>query len=217
MSDDKHLSGEEKRRRMKEQFKKELAERKEFANKVKNLRRLQNINNALDGMKMEDDSQDWIDRLDQETAMNEAKTEMALESAAQAAKDAEAEAEMEAIMQKSEAEMKKLAAEEMVRKMKEEMAREADLHTTGGGSEPVSKGGGLLNVEIGVDGEAVSKEAAERNLEKPARKMMADLSDSGETTEEVEAKAETPSAESEGEVDDAHTEEAPAEGDDPVA
>ena len=76
---DKHLSGEEKRARMKEQFKKELRERKEFAEKVKKLRRLQNINNALDGMKMEDDSQDWIDKLNQETAFNEAKTEMALE------------------------------------------------------------------------------------------------------------------------------------------
>ena len=165
---DKELSGEEKRMRMKEQFKKELRERKEFADKVKNLRRLQNINSALDGMKLEDDSEQWIDRLNQETAFNEAKTEIALDSASQAAIASNAEAEIEEAVKVSDAEMQKIAAEEMVRKMKEEMAREAALGTTGGGGA-TSPPRNLLGDE------KPAADTPEASAERPARKMMAGI------------------------------------------
>ncbi len=154
--DEKHLSGEEKRRRMKEQYKKELRERKEFLDKVKGLRRMQSINQALDQMNPEDDTQDWIDKLNQETAFNEARTEMAIESAKLEAEKADEEARF----QMSEAEMQKLAAEEMVRKMKEEMEAEAR--------------GGLLSVEVTEEGEVTEKEeeADESAHDGPRRGML---------------------------------------------
>lgn len=168
---DKELSGEEKRRQMKEDFKKELQQRKEFMNKVKGLRRMQSINKALDDMTPEDDTQDWIDRLNTETAFSEAKTEMALDSAHAAAEKSEEEARF----QMSEAEMQKLAAEEMVRKMKAEMAAEAEAATAG--TSEVSndgQGGGLLNVEVQEDGSVTEKEVPKEDdvTEGPRRGML---------------------------------------------
>lgn len=204
---DKELSGEEKRRRMKEQFKKTLREKKEFQEKVNKLRRLQNINTALDGMKMEDDSQDWIDRLDQETAFNEAKTEMALENAEQAAKDRADEAEIKAAVAMSEAEMQKLAAEEMVRKMKEEMAREAELGVTGGDAGD-TQSRGLLNVEVSSEGKVEAKEADPVDSDRPARKMIPNLGDAvSEIKAVVENEAPATEAEAASKDSEGQTEE----------
>lgn len=100
---------------MKEQFKQDLRQRQEFLKKVQNLRSQQNILKAIEGMKMEDDTDEWIRKLDEETAFREAKMEMALENAP---KEAETHAPDPG------PEMEKLIAEEMVRKMKEQMAAE---------------------------------------------------------------------------------------------
>jgi|GEM_PF-2188774 len=196
MSEDKHLSGEEKRRRMKEQFKKELQARKEFADKVKNLRRQQRITEALEGMKMDDDSDQWIERLNQETAFAEAKTEMALEIAGSQVSIEEETPEEKLAM--SDAEMQKIAAEEMVAKMKAEMAAEAEAGTTTSttaetatkDTESVSKnadGGRLIEVEIGEDGAVSGAESAvnEDAGEKPyVRNMMSDFLDNEEESVE---------------------------------
>lgn len=112
MSDDKRLSGEEKRRLMKEQFKQDLRERKVFLDKVEQLRRQGKILKAMEGMKLEDDSEEWIRRLDEETSFREAKVEMALESAIHEAVEGEKTADME-----------KLLAEEMVRQLKLDMGK----------------------------------------------------------------------------------------------
>lgn len=152
---DEQLSGEEKRQKMKEQFKKELREKKEFLEKVKGLRRVTSINKALEDMVPTDDSQDWIDKLNQETAFNDAKMEMALETANQKAADAATEAEN--VM--DDAEIQKITAEEMVRKMKEEMAAERSM----------------LNVEVQTDGDVTEKEIPEEDEpsdDNPRRRMI---------------------------------------------
>lgn len=113
---DKHLSGEEKRRAMKEQFKKDLQERKEFLRKTKNLRQLQNINRALGEMTPQDDTDEWINKLNEESAFAEAKLEMAAESAK----------EREERKQTDE-DMQKIIAENMVEEMKREMLEEAEF------------------------------------------------------------------------------------------
>ena len=155
--DEQELSGEEKRRRMKEEYKKELRARKEFLDKVNGLRRVQSINKALSDMNVEDDSQEWIDKLNQESAFTEAKVEMAMESARLAEEDAKSE-QQKAL---DEAEMQKLAAEEMVRKMKEEMAAEA--------------GRTLINVEIEDDGTVMEKEVEVEEEDESPRRGMIDL------------------------------------------
>ena len=187
---DKHLSGEEKRRRMKEQFKKELKERKEFINKVKGLRKMQSINKALSDMKMDDDSDQWIEQLNRETAFQDAKTEMALE----AAKATEAQEDFEKEMAMSEAEMEKLAAEQMVARMKAEMAAEAeggvaspDLTATDDNEIKVEvvkdkpSNNRLIDVDISEEGEVTQAETsapAAENDNGPVRRMMDDAIDS---------------------------------------
>ena len=66
--------------------KKELLLKRGFLDKVKSLRQTQNIHQALSNMEVEDDTDEWIQRLNQETAFTEAKAELATEWA-QAAKD----------------------------------------------------------------------------------------------------------------------------------
>ena len=109
------MTGEEKRRQLKEQYKKDLMERKEILQKMKALHKMKRINHALEEMKsaLNDDSEDWIDQLNQETAFTEAKLEVALDSAE------EVDKKMEELAK--EAEMEKLNAEHLVLKMKREL------------------------------------------------------------------------------------------------
>jgi hypothetical protein len=109
------MTGEEKRRQLKEQYKRDLKLRKEFLEKAKTLRHQGRINKALGDMLegMNDDSQDWIDQLNQETALSEAKFDLFVDQASEAEKKAEQIAK--------EAEMQRIQAESMVEKMKREM------------------------------------------------------------------------------------------------
>ncbi len=181
---DKELSGEEKRQKMKEQYKKELRERKEFLNKVKGLRRTQSINKALESMNVEDDTDQWIEKLNQETAFREAKTEIALDTAIASSVVAN-EPSLEQELAISEEEMQKIAAEQMVARMKAELRAEAE----GGVASPdlssevevdvqVKKeapSGRLIEVEISEEGEVTgvedSAESAPRD-QSAVRKMM---------------------------------------------
>lgn len=191
MSDDKHLSGEEKRRKMKEQFKKELKDRKEFITRVNGLRKMQSINKALANMKVEDDSDQWIEQLNQETAFNEAKTEMALEAAG--AVNPEGGATVEQQMAMSEAEMQKLAAEQMVARMKEELAAEAEggVASTNLETQPevkeVAASSRLIEIEVSDEGEVTNAEKPVENTsnnEGPVRRMMGGALDFVEDTTE---------------------------------
>lgn len=151
---EKRPSGEEIRQKMKEEFKKDLRARKEFLGKVEELRQKQKLTNAFVEITEagNDDTDEWIAKINQETAMNEAKAEVAYDSA-QMAEEERKKAEETALM---EAEMQKIAAKEMVERMKAEMAGEA---TESPASKIESTGGDELPP---VD-------------DRPSRKMLGDL------------------------------------------
>jgi len=111
------MTGEEKRRILKEQYKKDLLERKAFLEKAKKLRKMQRINQALSEMEsaMQDDSDEWINKLNQESALSEAKMELLMDAALE-------KSDQEKIDEvKMQAEMAKKSAEDLVRKMKREL------------------------------------------------------------------------------------------------
>ncbi|MEL6672314.1 MAG: hypothetical protein AAFR61_08970 [Bacteroidota bacterium] len=109
------MTGEEKRRILKEQYKRDLQKRKEFLEDVKKLRHTQKLNKAVseitEGL-TKDDSEDWIRQLNEEAAVSEAKFEMFMD-------DQTTEDVLEKAVKEEEA--KKFSAEEMVRQMKREM------------------------------------------------------------------------------------------------
>lgn len=120
MAEERRLSGEEQRAKMKEQFKKDLQQRQEFLKKVQGLRSQQNILKALEGMNVEDDTDEWIRKLDEQTAFREAKMEIALSGLP-----------VDPAPEKDHtADMEKIVAQEMVRKMKEEMSGEKETPTS---------------------------------------------------------------------------------------
>jgi lipopolysaccharide export LptBFGC system permease protein LptF len=112
---DEKLSGEEQRQLLKEQFKKDLREREAFLEKMKELKQEQKIVKALESMNPEDDTDEWINKLNEESAFSEAKTEMALE----AVKSDETPLVDEELLKKS-------VAEEMVARLKAEMKKESE-------------------------------------------------------------------------------------------
>ena len=127
MDGEKKLSSEEQRERMKEEYKRELKARKEFLGKVNTLKQQQTLLNAMEGMQYEDDSDEWINKLNQETAMREAKVELAMDTIGE-------DIPVEIVPpQISEEELKKIAAAEAVRKMKEQMAAESAGGSSAGG------------------------------------------------------------------------------------
>jgi 1,4-alpha-glucan branching enzyme len=182
---EKGLSGEEKRQKMKEEFKKELRERKEFLEKVKRLRQTQRINKALSDMSVEDDTDDWINKLNQETAFMDAKNELVMDSGKVVNvpiegldDDVSPEPAVEPEPIASEEELRKIAAEELVRKMKEEMAAESGLAVTATTSEsefrerPVKP---LAGEKPAEDEETENKDDDDSGSDRPFRKMMDDI------------------------------------------
>lgn len=135
---------------MKEQFKKDLKERKDFLDKVENLRKLQNINNALSNMQQEDDTDEWIGKLNEESAFTEAKMEIALESAKGVGQELASEKEIETFV-----------AEELIAQLKKEIAAES------GQQVPEEKASSKT--------EAPAEENTEAASDRPPRKMLDDL------------------------------------------
>lgn len=109
------MTGEEKRNQLKEQYKKELQARKEFKDKVERLRKMKNLNSAVTDLTgaLGDDSDDWIRKIDEETAFMEAKTEMAM--------DSEATLDKEITNLQQQVEMERMTAKDLVNEMKREM------------------------------------------------------------------------------------------------
>ena len=109
------MTGEEKRRLMKEQYKKDLKQRKAFLEDAKRLRHSARLNKAvsemMDGV-TKDDSDDWIQKLNEESALTEAKMEMFMD-------DLTSEDKIDKLAKEAEAE--KFSAEQMVLQMKREM------------------------------------------------------------------------------------------------
>lgn len=125
------MTGEEKRRQLKEQYKAELAKRKEILDQAKKLRKMQRINHALNEMKaaLNDDSDEWIEQLNRESALTEAKLDVMMDSTQQVEKKIETLA--------MEAERERLSAENLVKQMKRElgMADESEDETKAGTEE----------------------------------------------------------------------------------
>ncbi|MCB0839783.1 MAG: hypothetical protein KDE26_17430 [Bacteroidetes bacterium] len=114
------MTGEEKRKKLKEEmkaaYKRDLQKRKEFQEKMKTLRHTQKMNNAIgeiiSGL-TSDDSDEWIDKLNRDTVLSEAKTEMALDDVLEEGKELD--------KLKKQAEAEKFSASRLVEEMKKEM------------------------------------------------------------------------------------------------
>ncbi|MEL6591977.1 MAG: hypothetical protein AAFP02_06615 [Bacteroidota bacterium] len=116
------MTGEEKRKLLKEQmkaqYKKDLQLRKEFLEKAEGLKRSQKLNNVVSDIvgSLDDDTDDWIDQLNSGSAVSEAKLDMMLDQATETSRELDRLAK--------EAEMQKMAAEDLVTQMKREMGIE---------------------------------------------------------------------------------------------
>lgn len=110
---------------LKEQFKQDLKLRKEFLNKVQGLRQTQRINKALSDLNPEDDTDDWIQKLNEESAFAEAKADLAMDDTL--SKHMDIPIEGPATPRHSEEEMQKIMAESLVEQMKAQMREEAKL------------------------------------------------------------------------------------------
>lgn len=107
------MTSEEYRNMLKEQYKKDLRERKQFLDKVEQLKKQQTLLNAIEKMNPEDDTDDWMQKLNQETAFMEAKTELAMGAVEEQKKQIES--------MENQAEMEKLAAQQLIIEMKKQM------------------------------------------------------------------------------------------------
>ena len=107
------MTSEEYRNMLKEQYKKDLRERKQFVEKVQELKKQEPLLKAIEGLKVEDDSDDWIEKLNQQTAFMDAKTELAADSIVQHQQQVE--------HTHSEAELQKIAAQQLLLEMKRQM------------------------------------------------------------------------------------------------
>lgn len=107
------MTPEEQRNLLKEQYKKELREKKQFLEKVEQLKKQQPLLKAIEGLKVEDDSEEWMDKLNQETAFMEAKTELAMDAVQEQKK------QLDSLEHKVA--LEKLAAEQLIIEMKRQM------------------------------------------------------------------------------------------------
>ncbi len=97
MDDEKKLTGEEKRALLKEQFKKDLKAKQEILNQMKytnNIEKIEsNLTNMLNMSEKLTEADDMIEKLNQKSALNEAKLEISLDSVSDSSKDIETNVE----------------------------------------------------------------------------------------------------------------------------
>ncbi|MEY3444799.1 MAG: hypothetical protein RLZZ519_3080 [Bacteroidota bacterium] len=159
---EKRPTGEEMRQKMKEEFKQDLRKRKEFLDSVKEYKRTKTLSDAVVNIQSgaEDDTDVWIEKVNEKTALSEAKMEMALDSSS-----IDTPSPKQEISAATEAEMRKIQAQELVRQMKAEMEG-----TTTPKTPPVEP-----KVETPApDNKAVDTPPANVD-DRPARKMMEDI------------------------------------------
>jgi hypothetical protein len=118
---EKRPTGEEMRQKMKEQYKQDLRKRKEFLDSAKEYKRTKTLSDAVVEIQSagEDDTDVWVEKLNQDSAVTEAKMEMALDSTNVTPPSPKVE-----VSAATEAEMRKIQAQELVRQMKAEMEAE---------------------------------------------------------------------------------------------
>ncbi|MEO0900219.1 MAG: hypothetical protein AAFY71_27655 [Bacteroidota bacterium] len=113
------MTPEEKRQlekqKLKEAYKAELKKRKEFLDNAQRLRTSRKLNDAISQItnSLNDDTDDWIEKLNMEAAVGEAKIDMFLDEATKTTEEIKKMAD--------EAKMAKFKAEDLVIQMKKEM------------------------------------------------------------------------------------------------
>ncbi len=103
------------REKLKEAYKAELKKRKEFLNSTKQLQTSRKLNDAISKITdaLNDDTDEWIDKLNQESAVGEAKMDIFIDQASKTTQEIEKAS--------NEAEMAKFSAESLVDEMKREL------------------------------------------------------------------------------------------------
>ena len=166
---EKRLSGEEQRAKMKEAYKKDLQQRKQFLDDVKEHKRQKTLTDAvieITSANEKDDTDVWIEQLNQKSAMSEAKMEMALDSTNVSSSPIADERERLAM---SDAEIRKLKAAELVAQMKAEMMGSPKPQTAP--EPPVVN----LQKENPVESKPLDPEAGAPLDDRPSRKMLEDI------------------------------------------
>lgn len=113
------MTGEERRKQLKEQmkeaYKKDILKRREILEQAKRLKTSRKLNSAIQDITsaLHDDSDDWIEKLNHDSALTEAKMDLALDEAIDSNK------KLEQLAQK--AEMEKFSADQLMKEMKQEM------------------------------------------------------------------------------------------------
>lgn len=158
---EKRPTGEEMRQKMKEEFKQDLRKRKEFLESVKEYKRTKTLSDAVVEINnaSEDDTDVWIEKVNEKSALSEAKMEMAMDSSSIDTPNPKQE-----VSPATEAEMRKIQAQELVRQMKAEMEA---------ANAPVTP-----PVEPKVETPAPENkpvDAPASSDDRPARKMMEDI------------------------------------------
>ncbi|MEM7368834.1 MAG: hypothetical protein AAF587_09520 [Bacteroidota bacterium] len=114
------MTGEEKRKKLKEEmkaaYKRDLQKKKEFLEQTKRLRHSKKMNDAISDLTsdlLNDDTDDWINKLNQDAALSEAKLDIHLDEASSTSQKLEKLAK--------EAEAEKFSAAQLLKDMKREM------------------------------------------------------------------------------------------------
>jgi hypothetical protein len=166
---EKRLSGEEQRAKMKEAYKRDLQLRKQFLDDVKEHKRQKTLTDAvveITSANEKDDTDVWVEKLNQESAISEAKMEMALDSSGISSSSAVDEQSRLAM---SDAEIRKLKAQELVAQMKAEM--EATSKPPVSNPEPPK----VDLAKSAPENKVVDAESGAPTDDRPARKMLEDI------------------------------------------
>lgn len=119
------MTGEEKRKQLKEQmkeaYKQDILKRREILEQAKHLKTSRKLNSAIQNITsaLHDDSEEWIEKLNQDSFLAEAKMDLALDEAL------ESNQKLGELAQKAEEE--KFSADELFMEMKQEMGMLDDL------------------------------------------------------------------------------------------
>lgn len=109
---------------MKEEYKQDLRKRKEFLDSVKEYKRTKTLSDAvvdISNASTQDDTDVWIEKVNEKAAITEAKMEVAMDSSV----EVEVVPPKQQVSAATEAEMRKIQAAELVKQMKAEMEAEA--------------------------------------------------------------------------------------------
>jgi hypothetical protein len=166
---EKRPTGEEMRQKMKEEYKRDLRKRKEFLESVNEYKRTKKLSDAvveIHNASEQDDTEVWVEKLNEKSAITEAKMEMALDSSS-----VDAPSPQNEVSPATEAEMRKIQAAELVRQMKAQMEAE-QAKNNAPAAEPKAE---TPAPENKTAPENQAPETPESKDEQPPRKLMNDI------------------------------------------